>query len=255
MRKILGGALGVLLALTASASAAEVRVFVGGAITGPLRDIGAAFSAKTGNTVTVISDTTGSIQKRLRAGEKADLVVVTSTAVDALQKENILSANGRADLARALIGVGIRAGAKAPDISTPDSFKAALLAARTVSYVDPAAGGTSGTYFEGLMAKMGIAEAMKPKIVYRNQGSEVADAVAKGDAEIGITFGAEMLPNKGVTVVGPLPDAIQLPTTYTAAVTTSSASGEAAKGLIAALSADAGRAAIAKAGMEPLGKR
>src|SRR4029077_17427799 len=106
------------------------------------------------------------------------------------------------------------AGAPAPDLSTPDTFKAALLKARSVSYVNPASGGTSGTYFEGLLKRMGIADAMKSKVVYRTQGSEVADAVAKGEAELGITFTSEMVPNKGVKLGGLLPDSIQLPTKY-----------------------------------------
>ena len=176
---------------------AEVKVFVGGAMTGPVKAAGAAFARSSGHTLVYVSDTTGALQKRLAAGEKADLIVVTGPAMDTLQKENRVVAGSRVDLARALIGVGVRAGAASPDLSTPDTFKAALLKARSVSYVNPASGGTSGTYFEGLMQRMGIADAMKAKIVYRTQGSEVADAVAKGEAELGITFTSELQPNTG----------------------------------------------------------
>src|SRR6185369_6943537 len=117
-----------------------------------------------------------------------------------------------------------------------------LLAARSVSYVDPKAGGTSGTYFEGLLKRMGIAEVMKSKIVYRNQGSEVADAVAKGEAELGITFTSELQPNKGVKVAGTLPAAIQLPTIYSAAITTSASSGDdAARAFLKTLTGKEGR--------------
>ncbi len=177
---------GVILLLGLAFAQAEVKVFVGGAMTGPVKAAGDAFSRSSGHTLVYVSDTTGALQKRLAAGEKADLVVVTSLAMDALQKENRVVAGTRVDLARALIGVAVRAGAASPDLSTPDTFKAALLKARSVSYVNPASGGTSGTYFEGLMQRMGIADAMKSKIVYRTQGSEVADAVAKGEAELGI---------------------------------------------------------------------
>lgn len=146
----------------------------------------------------------------------------------------------------------MKPGGKAPDLSSPDSFKAALLAARSVSYVNPKAGGTSGTYFEGLLAKMGIVEQMKTKIVYRNQGSEVADAVAKGDAELGVSFIAELAPNKGVKVAGPLPSAIQLPTNYAAAIPAGSANEAAAKGYIAAMTNASGTAVFKAAGLEPL---
>jgi molybdate transport system substrate-binding protein len=230
----------------------EVRVFVGGAMTGPIKEAGDAFARSSGHTLVYVSDTTGALQKRLAAGERAEVVVVTAPAMDALQKENRVVAGSRVDLARALIGVGVRAGAPSPDLSTPDTFRAALLKARSVSYVSPASGGTSGTYFEGLMQRMGIADAMKTKIVYRTQGSEVADAVAKGEAELGITFTSELQPNKGVKVAGTLPAAIQLPTIYAAAVTTTAGSGDAARAFLRALAGAEGRAALTKAGLEPL---
>ena len=230
----------------------EVKVFVGGAMTEPVKAAGAGFARSSGNTLVYVSDTTGALQKRLAAGEKADLIVVTSTAMDPLQKEHRVAAGSRVDLARALIGVGVRAGAASPDLSTAETFKAALLKARSVSYVNPASGGTSGTYFEGLMQRMGIADAMKPKIVYRTQGSEVADAVAKGEAELGITFTSELQPNKGVKVAGPLPAAIQLPTVYSAAVATGAGNGDAARAFLRTLTGAEGRAALTKAGLEPL---
>jgi len=99
----------------------------------------------------------------------------------------------------------------------------------------------------------GIAEAMKPKIVYRMQGSEVADAVAKGDAELGVSFTSELQPNKGVTIAGTLPAAIQLPTIYSAAIVTTAGSGDAARAFLRTLAGAEGRAALAKAGLEPLG--
>jgi molybdate transport system substrate-binding protein len=231
---------------------AEVKVFVGGAMTGPVKTAGAAFSRSSGHTVVYVSDTTGALQKRLAAGEKADLIVVTSAAMDTLQKENRVVAGSRVDLARALIGVAVRAGAPTPDLSSPDTFKAALLKARSVSYVNPASGGTSGTYFEGLMQRMGIAEAMKSKIVYRTQGSEVADAVAKGEAELGVTFTSELQPNPGVKVAGTLPAAIQLPTIYSAAITTSAGNAEAARAFLRTLAGAEGHAALMKAGLDPL---
>ena len=170
----------VLLLPVLAFAQVEVRVFTGGAMSGPVREAGDAFAKSAGYRIVYVTDTTGALQKRLASGERADVIVVTSTAIEALQKDNRVVAGSRVDLARALIGVGVRAGAPSPDLSTPDTFKAALLKARSVSYVSPASGGTSGTYFEGLLQRMGIADAMKSKIVYRTQGSEVAAAVAAG---------------------------------------------------------------------------
>jgi molybdate transport system substrate-binding protein len=236
----------------ASAGAAELKVFVGGAMTETVEKIGANFAKASGNKIDYVSDTTGALQKRLAAGEKADVVVVTAAGLDALERESRIASGTRTQLVRALIGVATRPKGAAPDLSSADAFKAALLKANSVSYVNPAAGGTSGTYFEGLMKRMGIYEAMKPKVVYRNQGSEVADAVAKGDAEIGISFIAELAPNKGVKIAGPLPDAIQSPTDYVAAVTSVSANPEAARGFIKAMTSPSGAEVFKTAGLSVL---
>ncbi len=241
-----------LLFALSSANAADLKVFVGGAMTETVEKIGAGFAKASGNKLNYVSDTTGSLLNRLKAGEKADVLVVTAPAMDGLQKDKAIVEGSRAELVRALIGVAIKPGGKAPDLSSPDAFKASLLAARSVSYVNPKAGGTSGTYFEGLLAKMGIADRMKAKIVYRNQGSEVADAVARGDAEIGISFIAELAPNKGVKVAGALPDAIQLPTNYAGAVPVGSANADAARAFIRAMISPQGTAIFKAAGLEPL---
>jgi molybdate transport system substrate-binding protein len=172
--------------------------------------------------------------------------------MDALEKENRIVPGTRVDIARGLIGVGMKPGAKAPDLSSPEAFKKAMLAAKSVSYVDPKAGGTSGTYMAGLFQKMGIAQEMQKKTVFRNQGSEVADAVAKGEAEFGITFTSEMITNKGVKLAGTLPAAIQLPTIYSGAVPIGASSPDAARAFLQAMKAPAGVAAIKEAGLEPI---
>jgi molybdate transport system substrate-binding protein len=256
MRELLGISVLVVvwvLAPVLALAQAKVTVFVGGAMTEPLMEAGALFERSSGHTVVYVSDTTGALQKRLAAGEKADLIIVAAPAMETLQKENRVVAGSRVDLARALIGVAVRAGAPSPDLSTPDAFKAALLKARTVSYVNPAAGGTSGTYIEGLLQRMGIAEALKGKIVYRTLGSAVADAVANGDAELGITFTSELQQNRGVKVIGTLPAAIQLPTIYTAAIATGAGSADAARALLRGLTGAEWRATLIKAGLEPVG--
>ena len=242
----------LILFPTLALAQTELRVFLSGAMTEPVKQAGEAFARSAGHKFVYIGDTTGGLIRRLTAGEKADLIVVASPAMDTLEKEKRIVAGSRVNLARALIGVGVRAGAASPDLSTPDTFKAALLAAKSVSYVNPASGGTSGTYFEGLLQKMGIADAMKSKIVYRTQGSEVATAVASGAAEMGITFTSELKPNPGVKVAGTLPAAIQLPTIYAVALVPTSGSADAAREFVKVLSGAEGRAAIERAGLEPL---
>jgi molybdate transport system substrate-binding protein len=252
LRTVGGGMMAAAVtAMTAVVSAqGSVTVFSGGAMQEPVKAVGAASNT----TLALVVDTTGALQKRLTAGAKADLVVVTSTAIDALEKANLVVKGSKLDLARGLIGVGVKAGAASPDLSTPESFKAALLKAKSVSYVNPASGGTSGTYFDGLLGTLGIAAQVKPKVVYRNQGSEVADAVARGEAEIGITFTSELAPNKGVKIAGTLPAAIQMPTIYAAAIVSGAANEAGARAFLRTLAGAEGRAAITKAGLEPLAK-
>src|SRR3989454_6868524 len=197
-----------LILFAPSRAAAQLRLLVGGAMAEPVKKVGASFL----NNLT--TDTSGALQNKLRSGEKADVIIVSAPAMDALEKENRIMPGTRVDVARGLIGVGMRPGAKSPDLSSADAFKKAVLAARSVSYVDPKAGGTSGTYIAGLFQRLGIAAEMQKKTVFRNQGSEVADAVARGEAELGITFTSEMMTNKGVKVAGFLPRSIQIPTHY-----------------------------------------
>ena len=254
MRRVSAGCVSMVgfLVLSSACAQDEVRVFAGGAVTGIARQASEALPPGSGQSVVVVSDTTGSLQRRLET-EPADVMFVSAPAIDALEAASRLVPRTRVDVARALIGVGVRAGALSPDLSTEETFRAALLEAQSVSYVNPAAGGTSGTYFEGLLGRMGIADAMRPKIVYRTQGSEVADAVATGEAQLGITFTSELQTNPGVRVAGTLPAAIQLPTIYSAAMMVTADNSVGAQAFLSALASAEGRAAVTAAGLEPIG--
>jgi molybdate transport system substrate-binding protein len=200
------------------ADAAEIRVFTAGATEEPLRHIAADFTQATGHTVSFTVDTVGVLQRKLKSGEKPDAAVLSVAVVEALEKDGVLPAGGRVELARVLMGVGVREGAPLPDISTPEAFRQTLLAARSVAVTDPAFASTAGLHFVRLLQGFGIVEEIGKKSVLRPGGKFVADALAKGEAEIGITFVSEMLPVKGIRVVGPLPDAIQSKTAYAAAI-------------------------------------
>jgi len=228
-----------------NAKAAQLKIFVGAAMAEPVKEVD-------GNRSSVTTDTSGALQNRLRSGEKADVIIVAATTMDALEKEERIAPGTRIDLARALIGVSMKAGAKVPDLSSVDAFKKAMLGAKSISYVDPNAGGTLGAYIVELFRKMGIADEMQKKTVFRNQASELADAVAKGDAEFGITYRSEMLLNKGVKLAGMLPDAIQRATIYSGAVLAGAPNSDAARAFLKAMTAPTGVAAMKEAGLEPL---
>src|SRR4029078_6952857 len=131
-----------------------------------------------------IVDTTGALQKRLRSGEKADIILVSQPGMDALEQEHLIMPGTRVDLASAAIGVSVKAGASSPDLSSEDAFKKALLSARSVAVVDPKAGGTSGNYLNGLFQRMGIADEVRKKAVYGMQGSQVSAEVSDARGEL-----------------------------------------------------------------------
>jgi len=234
-----------ILFVPRNAEAGQLKIFVGGAMTEPVKEVDGSRSGLT-------SGTSGALQDKLRSGERADVIIVAATAMDELEKDKRIVPGTRIDLARALIGVSMKAGAKAPDLSSVDAFKKAMLAAKSIAYVDPNAGGTLGAYIAGLFQRMGIADEMHKKTIYRNDASELAAAVAKGDAEFGITFTSEMPLNKGVKLAGRLPDPIQRPTIYSGAVLMSAPDPAAAREFLKAMRGSAGLAAMKKVGLEPL---
>jgi molybdate transport system substrate-binding protein len=146
----------------------------------------------------------------------------------------------------------VKEGAPKPDISSVDAFKKTLLAAKSVAYIDPAAGGSSGIYVAGLLDKLGIAADVKPKAKLI-PGGAVAEHIARGEAEIGIHQISEILPVKGITLIGPLPADIQNYTVYAAGLGANGKESEAAKALLKTLSGPGAADVLKSKGMEPAG--
>jgi molybdate transport system substrate-binding protein len=233
---------------TAHVGAAELKVLGGGPVDVTFRDLSAAFARDTGHKVEGTFDTVGVIQAKLKGGEKPDIIILTPAAMDELDKSGALVAGTRVELARARSGLAVRAGAPVPDISTPDALKATLLAARSVAYADPKVA-TSGAFFATMLTRLQIADEVNKKALLFSRGFYVADAVAEGKAEIGNTNMSEMVPNKGVKVIGALPEPFALVTPYIAAVTTTSTNADSARALIAYLSNAAAREKFRAAGL------
>jgi molybdate transport system substrate-binding protein len=231
------------------AGAAEIYVVGAGAIEEPFEALTDAFSRETGHKVHAIFGPVGGMQAKLKGGEKADVIVLSTAAMDALDKDGALVAGSRAELGRATAGIAVRAGAPVPDISSSDALKKTLIAARTVAYTNPAAGGTAGIYMTGLLDRLGLTEEVKKKALLQASGSAVADAVANGAAEIGISFTSELLPNKGVKVVGQMPQSIGLVVTYVAGVASASKEAEAARALITYMTRPASHDHFKEAGL------
>jgi molybdate transport system substrate-binding protein len=234
------------------ASAAEIKVLTAGAFKETLLALLPDFEKQSGHKVIVQNDTVGALSKRIEGGEFFDLGVLTPKAVDDLAGKGKFVAGTRQNLARVGVGVMVKAGAPKPDISSVDAFKKALLAAKSVAYIDPASGGSSGIYVAGLLDKLGIADQVKPKAKLK-KGGHVADLIVSGEAELGIHQISEIVPVKGVTLVGPLPSEIQNYTTYAAGIGASAKQAEAAKALIKALTGPAAANVLKSRGMEAAG--
>jgi molybdate transport system substrate-binding protein len=239
------------LAMSQLAQAAEIKVVSGGAFKQVLNALAAEYRKETGIKLDISYRTVGQHLDLIRSGqEEFDVAVLTSAAIDDLVKQGKVAAGTRADLAKTGIGVVVKAGAPAPDISTVDAFKRALLAAKSVAFIDPKAGGSSGIYVEGLLARLGIADQVNAKAVLVHGGA-VADHVADGEAEIGIHQISEILPVAGVRLVGPLPPEIQNFTVYAAGVGVTAKDGNAARALVKFLAGPGALPIIKAKGMDP----
>lgn len=236
--------------VAAPAFAAEIRVLSAGAVQEVEKEQAAEFEKATGHKVLITFGVVGAIQDKLKAGERADVVVLSAPAIAAMDKAGDLKPGSRADLARAGMGVAVREGAPRPDISTPDAFRQALLNAKTVVYADPAKGASSGIQFTRILGELGIADAIKAKANLQ-PGGYVVEVVARGEAELGVHNISEILPVKGVTLVGPLPPALQSYTTYSAAVPANAAAPEPALAFVKFLSRPEAAAQWKAAGFEP----
>jgi molybdate transport system substrate-binding protein len=211
----------------------KIKVISGGAFKQVLNALAEQYGNAGGNKFDMTYRTVGQHLKLIQSGEETfDVAVLTPEAIDGLIRDGKVVAGSRADLARTGVGVVVKAGAPLPDIGSVDAFKRTLLAAKSVAYIDPAAGGSSGIYVGKLLERLGIAKEVnaKAKLIH---GGAVADHVAEGEAEIGIHQISEILAVKGAVLVGPLPAEIQNFTVYSAGVGT--AAKDAAKDAASAL--------------------
>ena len=219
------------------ASTAEIKVLTAGAYKQVVLALVPAFEQQTGHKVSVDNGTAGELQKRIDGGEAFDVAVISPVVVDAL-------------IDKGRVGVVVKEGAPKPDIGTVEAFKKAMLAAKSIAYIDPKSGGTTGIYIEKLMDRLGIGEAVRAKAKLK-MGGYVADLVVSGEAEIGLHQISEILPVKGAVLVGPLPKEIQNITTYSAGLSTTTKNQDAAQALIKAFSSPDAAKLLKSKGMEP----
>lgn len=251
-RGLLGAALAIALVVVAPtpgpAVAAEITVLSAGAMRGVVSGLAEQFQRESGHAVRLAFDTMGGLRRRAPT-EPADVLIMTDAGIDDMARSGIVVAGTRTDLARVGIGVAVKDGAPAPDISTPEALKQALLHARTLVYLDPATGATSAVHVARVLDMLGIADAVRDKTVLW-PGGFAAEAVAQGRAELCIHQISEILPVPGVKLVGPLPGPLQKVTTYSGGLVARSNSPEAARAWLAFLARPEFRARFAAAGLD-----
>jgi molybdate transport system substrate-binding protein len=216
-------------------TAADLKVISAGAVRGLIGQIIGDYSGRTGQKFDFTIGTTGQLRNIIASGQHADLIICSAPLMGELEKVGKFVPGSRADLGRVGIAIAVRDGAALPDVTTPKAFTAALIAAKSIAYTNPAEGGTSGIYFAGLTERLGIGEAVKAKSVLTKGGREAAIEVAEGRVEMAIVFISEAVVIKGVKLAGPLPAPLQDYSVYAAAIPASSTDPAAARAFVAAL--------------------
>ena len=242
-----------LLVLGIKAEAAELKVLSAFGMQSVMEDLGPKFERATGHKLAISFATGGATVKRAQDGESADVVIALRQGIDSLVKNSKAAADNVTVVAHSGIVVAVRKGAPKPDISSPDALKRMLLAAKSISYVDPASGGASGIHFAKVLDRLGIANEMKSKTVFPNPKTpgEVGVLVANGEAEIGVHVIQELIPVAGIDLVGPLPGDLQNTIVFSAAIITGAKDPAAAKALVDFLRTPDSAKVIKAKGMDP----
>jgi molybdate transport system substrate-binding protein len=243
----LAGALALLALQAGAARAAELKIFGSRVTKMVVGDIGAGFEQATGHRLTVVTDVAAVMKRRIEEGEAFDVAVLVDFQTDALIKAGKLAADTRANVMKSGIGVAVRRGAPKPDISTVDAFTRTLLAAKSITYLKE---GASTLHLDRVFARLGIAEALKPKVIQPTTEA-VSEMVASGEAELGIIVIPNILSVPGAELVGPLPPEIQSYIVFTAAASAQSPNPQAARDVIKLLTSPAAVESIKQKGMEP----
>jgi molybdate transport system substrate-binding protein len=235
------------LLLAGVAEAAEIRVLSTQATEEAYRELVPQFEKASGNKVTTTFTGTLDANKRLAAGESYDLLIMSGPSIDEHIKGGKVVPGSRVDIAKSGVGVGVKAGAPKPDISTVEALKKTLLAAKSIGYST----GPSGNYVVGLFQRMGIADEIKPKLKQTPTGVFIGSIIASGEAEIGFQQVSELSHFAGVDYVGPLPADVQYITVFASGIATGAKAADAAKALVKFITAPAAAPAFKKRGMEP----
>ena len=256
MQLIRGHLLAAGLAIFAATPtfAAELKILAGANMADILPTLAGEFEQTSGHKLSITYDPAGAVKNCIQNGEQVDVVIVVRPALDDLAKQGKIASATIVDVANSPMAVLVRSGAPQPNIGSTEDFTKALLAAKSIAYSNPAAGGASAVYLAGLIERLGLTDQLKAKTkLAPPPGGNIADLVAKGDAEIGITQLSEVIDHKGIDFVKPLPDELKPKLLFlvAAGVPADSQEKEAARALIKFLASPVAAPAIKAKGMDP----
>ena len=241
----------LLLVVGIEVEATELKVLSSTGMQTVMEDLGPKFERTTGHQLRITFDTTGGLIKRVQGGETADVIVIPRQGIDSFVKDRKVSPDNVIVIARSGIGVAVRKGAEKPDISSPEALKRTLLAAKSITYSNPADGGASGVHFAKVLDQLGIANEMKPKTIFLLKPGPVAVLVANGEAEIAVHQFQELIQVAGIEIVGPLPGNLQDTVVFSAAVMGNAKDAAASKALVDFLRTSEAAAVMQAKGLEP----
>jgi molybdate transport system substrate-binding protein len=250
MKYVLSAVVAAAVWTSCDGRAAEITLIAPGGIRAAVEQMIPAFESRTGHKVKATFGSGGGTKDQVARGEPFDVPIVQPPYDNVLASGHVVTAT-ETPLATVAVGVAVRAGAPKPDISTADAVKKLLLGAKAISYPNAASGAAAGVSFNATLQKLGIAEDMKPKIKIASGGRGAMELLAKGEVDIGLTFVSEIITEPGVEVVGPLPRDISTPTGFAAFVSARAKEPDAAKALVAFLSAPEAAAIYKERGMVP----
>jgi len=240
-------ALGILFASQTGAQTTQLRVLCSNGLKAVVEELRARAEHEIGRPLVIEPGTSVAIRQRIQSGDTFDVAILSSEVMDEVIKAGKIQAGTRTELGRSGIGVGIRSGARKPDIATIEALKTTLLNAKSMTWVDV---GASRVHIDKMLEELTIAKAVQPKIVLTHQVDESIAAVAAAKAELVITLISEIVPAKGVDYVGPLPPKLQSYVSLAGGVSTSSKNVDAGRALIKFLSSPAIAPVYKSKGME-----
>jgi molybdate transport system substrate-binding protein len=239
--------LALVLLSMADGQAAELQILAGGAMTGPLRELGAQFERASGHKLVFRFGTTPELIKLATTGGPFDLGVVPREVLMDAAARTRFAAGPTTDIARVGLGVAVRSGAPKPDVSTPEALRQTLLKAQSIATIPASA---AGAQVLRVFDRLGIAEAMKVKTKVQPAPAQIVEAIAKGEAELGV-FLLNVLTAPGLDVVGPFLAELQQEVVFTASVAADTNEAEASKAFITYLTTSVAAAVIKAKGMDP----